>query len=128
LLSLGLNLCCRSTRGDPTAHELDAIAAHPLLADDDIMPTESRESRTAGVRINATALLKCGLVQALGVGCKYLQQDMLPRRVFPCLCPDTPEIGITLLIKLRVGTTASTSAIISVPRSAPQVTPALSGG
>src|SRR5215471_10825932 len=73
LLSLGLNLCCRSARGDPTAHELDAIATHLLLADDDIMPVKSRESLSAGVRIKATALLKCGLVQARGVGCKYSQ-------------------------------------------------------
>src|SRR5262245_15133671 len=84
LLSLGLNLCGSSARGDPTAHELDAIATHLLLADDDIMPTESRESRTAGSRIEAAILWECGLVQAVGVGCKYLQQDMLPRRVFPC--------------------------------------------
>src|SRR4029453_888534 len=75
----------------------------PSLADDDIMPTESRESCTAGGRIEAATLLECGLGEAIVVGCKDLQQEMLSRRSFSCLCPDAPKIGITLLIKLRVG-------------------------
>jgi len=70
-VSLGLNLCCSSTRGDPTAHELDAIAIQPLVADDNIMPTESRESRAAGGRIEAATLLECSLVEAIGGGCKH---------------------------------------------------------
>ena len=67
------------------------------------MPAESCKSRTACGRIEAVTLLECGLFQAVGVECKYLQQDMLSRRSFPCLCPDAPKIGITLLIKLWVG-------------------------
>jgi hypothetical protein len=93
------------------------------------MPTESRESRTAGGRIEAATLLECGLVQAIGVGCKYLQQDMLSRRRFPSLCSDASKIGIALLTKLRVGPHgAHVCDNISTLRSVPQITQALSGG